>query len=123
VVIQTAQAGFELLSSGHLKSGWLGSGGAVTLDDPREGGSDDLYTLGYDKPESYAIAKDGRMYYAFFASRPDEIWKGEVELRGLQAGSYRVLDYVNNRELGTVDAAKPRLAAEFTGSLLVEVSR
>ena len=27
----------------------------------------DLYTYGYDSPEAYAIEKDGRMYYAFYA--------------------------------------------------------
>ena len=30
----------------------------------------DLYTIGYDKPEGYAIAKNGKMYYAFFAGKP-----------------------------------------------------
>ena len=29
----------------------------------------DLYTYGYDLPEAYAIEKDGKMYYAFFAER------------------------------------------------------
>ena len=43
-----------------------------------------LYVYGYDAPEGYAIEKDGKMYYAFFApsSAP---WKGEIELRGLAA--------------------------------------
>ena len=26
-----------------------------------------LYVYGYDSPEAYAIEKDGKMYYAFFA--------------------------------------------------------
>ena len=39
-----------------------------------------LYIYGYDLPEAYAIEKDGKMYYAFFA--PQGGWKGEVELRG-----------------------------------------
>jgi len=82
-----------------------------------------LYTLGYDLPEGYAIRKDGRTYYAFYTTYPDESWKGEVELRGLAPGKYRVFDYANNQELGRVDAAKPRLPAEFRGSLLLEVSR
>ncbi len=29
----------------------------------------DLYVYGYDVPEAYAIEKDGKMYYAFFASQ------------------------------------------------------
>jgi alpha-galactosidase len=51
-----------------------------------------LYTYGYDVPEGYAIEKDGKMYYAFFAPDPDTPWEGEVELRGLEPGKYRVYD-------------------------------
>ena len=29
----------------------------------------DLYVYGYDVPEAYAIEKDGKMYYAFFAEK------------------------------------------------------
>src|SRR6185295_3381391 len=58
-----------------------------------------LYTIGYDDPEGYAIEKDGKIYYAFFRPEHSGSWKGEVELRGLQAGKYRVLDYVNGKEL------------------------
>jgi alpha-galactosidase len=83
----------------------------------------DLYVTGYDEPEGYAIAKDGKMYYAFFA--PTVGWKGEVELRGLKPGRYRVSDYSEAKELGTVDAAVTgvaKLAAEFKDHLLLEVS-
>src|SRR5262249_19844999 len=59
----------------------------------------DLYTYGYDFPEAYAIAKDGKMYYAFFAD-DDKPWQGEVELRGLKAGSYRVTNYADGQDLG-----------------------
>ena len=52
----------------------------------------DLYVTGYDVPEAYAIEKDGKMYYAFFAPSSSP-WKGEVELRGLKPGKYRVSDY------------------------------
>ncbi|HXP17285.1 MAG TPA: alpha-galactosidase [Terriglobales bacterium] len=84
-----------------------------------------LYVSGYDVPEGYAIEKDGKMYYAFFApsSAP---WKGEVELRGLQPGSYHVTDYAEGKDLGTVEAtadAAPKLKAEFKGHLLLEVGR
>jgi len=82
-----------------------------------------LYTLGYDVPEGYAIEKDGKMYYAFFSPEPEKPWKGEVELRGLPPGKYRVLDYENERDLGTVDGTTPKLATEFTHHLLLEVSR
>ena len=81
-----------------------------------------LYTLGYDAPEGYAIRKGGRMYYAFFTTYPDESFRGEIELRGLAPGKYRVFDYVNNKELNTIDATSPTLPAQFAGSLLLEVS-
>jgi alpha-galactosidase len=82
-----------------------------------------LYTLGYDSPEGYAIQKDGKMYYAFFLPQQSDPWKGEVELRGLKPGEYRVFDYVNNKDLGTVSAAKPRLATGFADHLLLEVTK
>ena len=76
-----------------------------------------LYIYGYDSPEAYAIEKDGKMYYAFFASNGG--WKGEVELRGLKPGSYHVTDYAEGKDLGNVQVTegKPtRLAATFPGS-------
>ena len=89
-----------------------------------------LYNYGYDTPEGYAIEKDGKMYYAFFAptSAP---WKGEVELRGLKPGTYKVLDYGHGQELGTVEAPAneasanqaPKLKIEFKDNLLLEVGK
>jgi alpha-galactosidase len=84
----------------------------------------DLYVTGFDTPEAYAIAKDGKMYYAFFASS-DTPWKGEVELRGLKPGKYRVSDYTEDKDLGTVEATADgvaKLPAEFHEHLLLEVS-
>lgn len=82
-----------------------------------------LYTLGYDVPEGYAIEKEGKLYYAFFAPEPATPWKGTLELRGLQPGRYRVFDYENGKDLGTVDGAAGKLATEFVHHLLLEVSR
>jgi alpha-galactosidase len=82
-----------------------------------------LYTLGYDVPEGYAIEKDGKMYYAFFAPQPETAWKGEIELRSLRPGQYRVLDYENGKPLGTVDAQHPRLNVNFVNHLLLEASK
>ena len=79
-----------------------------------------LYVHGYDVPEAYAIAKDGRMHYAFFAPDPGVPWKGRVELRGLKPGRYAVRDYVDGRDLGVVDAAQPFLAVSFTHDQLLE---
>jgi alpha-galactosidase len=85
----------------------------------------DLYIYGYDVPEAYAIEKDGKMYYAFFAPVGDVPFKGEVELRGLKSGTYHVLDYVDGKDLGTVQVeagSAPKLSTEFNEHLLLEVS-
>ena len=85
----------------------------------------DLYAYGYDEPEAYAIAKDGKMYYAFFADQQNGTFTGEVELRGLKAGHYHVSDYADGKDMGTVDAEDgkaPRLKTEFKQHLLLEVS-
>jgi alpha-galactosidase len=84
----------------------------------------DLYVTGYDTPEAYAIAKDGKMYYAFFADS-DAPWEGEVELRGLKPGKYHVSDYGEGKDLGDVEAAAngvAKLPAEFKEHLLLEVT-
>ncbi len=83
----------------------------------------DLYNYGYDLPEAYAIEKDGKMYYAFYAQSPGMPWKGDVELRGLAPGRYRVFDYEDNKDLGYIDATNPRLKTEFTDHLLLVVTR
>jgi alpha-galactosidase len=89
-----------------------------------------LYVYGYDAPEGYAIEKDGAMYYAFYAPQAVDKktsqsvpWSGEIELRGLAPGKYRVTDYVNNRDLGSVTAPNARLTVSFTDPLLLEVNR
>ena len=93
----------------------------------------DLYVYGYDSPEAYAIEKDGSMFYAFYAQEkpgktgkekaPERIWKGEVELRGLAAKkSYKIRDYVNNKDYGGVTGPAARLKVEFKGNLLLEAT-
>ncbi len=77
-----------------------------------------LYDIGFDKPETHAIQKDGKMYYAFYANA----WNGEVELRGLEGRSYRVQDYVNQRDYGIVQGPRAKLAAQFARSLLLEAA-
>jgi alpha-galactosidase len=81
-----------------------------------------LYVYGYDAPEGYAIEKDGKMYYAFFSPDAEKPWRGEIELRGLQAGNYRVLDYENGKDMGSLDSLQPKLITEFKDHLLLEVS-
>jgi alpha-galactosidase len=77
-----------------------------------------LYDIGFDKPEAHVIAKDGKLYYAFYAAD----WRGPIELRGLGAGRYRVRDLVTGRMIREVSATDRRIAAEFRQHLLLEVS-
>ena len=82
----------------------------------------DLYTYGYDVPEAYAIEKEGRMYYAFYATGKGKTWSGEIELRGLGSGSYGVVDYENGKSLGDVSSQNPKLSVSLTDHLLLEAS-
>jgi len=89
-----------------------------------------LYVYGFDVPEAYAIAKDGRMYYAFYSQASAQTkanrnaansWSGEIELRGLAAGkTYHVTDYASHRDLGTVTGPVGKLYVQFTDHLLLE---
>jgi len=76
----------------------------------------DLYDIGFDRPETHVIRKGEEMYYAFFARH----WSGTIELRGLQDRTYHVLDYVNNKDLGTVHGPKATISADFEKNLLLE---
>ncbi len=76
----------------------------------------ELYDIGFDRPEAHAIEKGMTMYYAFYAPKFD----GQVELRGLKQGSYRVIDYENGKSLGTVSGPQARLAVSFAKHLLIK---
>ena len=78
----------------------------------------ELYDIGFDAPETHAIAKDGAMYYAFYAKD----WNGTLELRGLGEGRYRVRDLFNGTDLGSVDAKANTLRAGFTRFLLLQAT-
>jgi alpha-galactosidase len=87
-----------------------------------KGDFENLYVTGYDTPEGYAIAKDGKLYYAFFTPQK---WRGELELRGLKPGKYRVGNYAEGKDLGIVEATPngvAKMPAEFEEHLLLEVS-
>jgi len=85
---------------------------------PAEGEYLNLYDLAFDTPETHVLRKNGDHYYAFF----DAHFAGRLELRGLEQRSYRVLDYVNQRSLGIINAASPWLDVRFDGSLLLLVT-
>ncbi len=76
-----------------------------------------LYDIGFDAPETHAIRKGPKMYYAFFSKQ----WKGVVELRGLGPRKYNVVDYVAGKDLGTVSGPTAQLPIEFSGHLLLEL--
>ena len=78
-----------------------------------------LYDYGFDKPEAHVIAKDGAMYYAFYAPE----WKGDpIELRGLEKRVYTVTEYTSD-EMRTyeVDGENPVIFPTFEGNYLIEV--
>ena len=78
----------------------------------------ELYDIGFDRPEAHAIAKERRLYYAFYAPRYD----GTIELRGLAPGTYRVRDYENERDLGTVTGPTARVTVAFKRHLLLQTT-
>ncbi len=75
-----------------------------------------LYDIGFDRPETHAIRKDGSLYYAFYAPQ----WSGAITLRGLGERSYRVTDYVNGKDLGIVHGPVATLDVKFDKHLLIE---
>jgi len=75
-----------------------------------------LYDIGFDIPETHAISKGRGMYYSFYAKAFD----GKVELRGLEKRRYRVRDYVNGSDLGTINGPKAALNVKFEKHLLLE---
>ena len=78
-----------------------------------------LYDFGFDKPETHVIAKDGAMYYAFYAP----VWNGEpIELRGLEPRTYTVTEYAADEpRTYTLDGAHPVITPSFEKSYLIEV--
>jgi alpha-galactosidase len=75
-----------------------------------------LYDIGFDRPEAHAIRKDGSLYYAFFAPH----WTGKITLRGLAERAYRLTDYVDGKDLGTVRGPVAALDVRFDQHLLIE---
>ena len=81
-----------------------------------------LYDLAFDRPETHVIRKGERLYYAFFTPDLGDTFQGQLELRGLEARSYRLHDYVNNRPLGNVRGPIGSLETQFRGFLLIFAS-
>jgi hypothetical protein len=54
---------------------------------------------------------------------PTENYSGKLNLRGLDKNKeYKVVDYVNNKELGIIKGEKPYLNISFDDYLLLEVT-
>lgn len=98
----------------------------------------DLYTLGFEM-ETHVIEKNDDIYYSFYLSngyvapgdtnmnqpKEDELssYDGEIELRGLDTGNYKVIDYINNIELGIVDSKNNKINIKFTKDLLIKAKK
>jgi alpha-galactosidase len=76
----------------------------------------ELYDIGFDKPETHVVEKDGRFYYAFYAHE----FSGPVTLRGLGACRYRVRDYFDDRDLGEFAGPRASLPLTVHGAVLLE---
>lgn len=76
----------------------------------------DLYDIGYDKPEAHVIQKGDTLFYAFYA----DSWKGDIELRGLSNGKYKITDYVNDKELPYEEGINPKINCSFEKYLLIK---
>ena len=80
-----------------------------------------LYDIAFDKPEAHVVRKGDKLYYGFFARH----WSvgRPIELRGLtREKKYRVRDYANGIDLGTVLGDNPVIYRAFKDNLLIEVS-
>ena len=74
-----------------------------------------LYDIGYDVPETHVIKKDDVLFYAFYS----EMFSGDLTFRGLENKKYKVIDYVNNIELGVVCSTDNKLKTSFNKYLLL----
>jgi len=82
-----------------------------------------LYDLYYDKPETHLIKKfshTGDIYYYSMYADDDE-WSGKVELRGLDKNrEYRIINYPNDKTVGTVSGCSPIIDVSFKNYLLIK---
>lgn len=78
-----------------------------------------LYTWGFDYPETHVIAQHGALYYAFYA----DAYKGVITLRGLEKGKeYAVTEYTaTTPKTYVVNGDNPTVQVDFTQNYLIEV--
>lgn len=76
-----------------------------------------LYDIGYSRPETHVIRKDGTLHYAFYAPSFD----GEILVKGLEEGKeYDLYDYYNEVSLGRVKGPEARVKCKFERALLFQ---
>ena len=78
-----------------------------------------LYDIGFSKPETHVIKKDGKMYYAFYADN----WNGEIKLKGLdKSKNYTVVEYATDEKKSyTIKGKNPVITTNFKRNYLIEV--
>jgi len=77
----------------------------------------ELYDIGYDRPEAHVIQKGDTLYYAFYANE----FEGNLELRGLDDNkNYRLYDYSNMIDMGSISSPNNILNASFVQFILIE---
>ena len=131
-----------------LNAKWLGVYHKYQLS---KGDYLNLYDIAFDYPEGHVIKMDNKFFYGFYTHPwtqlgppqrifrfdtefdnnvvnpkelefPVESYAGIVELRGLEKDrKYKVVDYVNNKDLGILDGDKPFLNVSFEDYLLLQV--
>ena len=87
---------------------------------PSEGEYLNLYDIRWEPVEGHVIRKGQKFYYGFFTVKPGAPYSGAVELRGLEKQRrYRITDYANDREMGTVTGPRASLKTNFEDALLL----
>ena len=79
-----------------------------------------LYTWGFDCPETHVIRQNNALYYAFYADTFD----GTVELRGLEPGkTYTAVEYTADEpRTFTVNGSSPDIAVPFERNYLIQLT-
>ena len=79
-----------------------------------------LYDIAFDKPEIHVVKKEDELFYGIYA----DTWSKNdaISLRGLEKGvNYSVYDFMNEKQLGTVNGDNPVLNLVFSENLLIRL--
>jgi alpha-galactosidase len=81
-----------------------------------------LYDLAFDLPEAHAICQEDTFFFAFYTDKPNQLYRGDISLRGLEDRPYQVWDYMNEKLLGVKQGPQAIFPVEFQGSLLLRAT-